>query len=126
MSKSGLDSARQKAKKLRLGSCDRTILLCTDRDEAGCASAKQMSESWKFLKKRLKELGLARKGGVLRLGMQCCDVCKAGPIAAVMPDNVWYGRCTPEVLEEIIQQHLVDGKPVSKYVIADRSDKAAS
>ncbi len=118
MGKNEWDAARQRAAKMGLANTSRTIMLCVDRKESGCASAKAMSESWKHLKKRLKQLRLDQHGEVMRIKMGCCGLCKAGPIAVVMPEAVWYGKCTPEVLDQIIDQHLIEGNVVAKYVIA--------
>lgn len=98
----------------------RHVLVCTggycSTDRKGRAVYAQLAQ---LLQREGLLFGPRR---VKRSEAPCLGVCAGGPIVAVYPEGVWYGRVTPELLERIVVEHLRDGREVTEAVFHRMAD----
>jgi len=92
------------------------IFVCGNSRPAGsprpCCDPTGKAELQKLFKQKLAERGL--KGRVRANQSGCLDQCEHGPNVVVYPEAAWYGGVTPGDVEEIVESHIVGGRPVER------------
>ena len=97
------------------------LFICNNKrskdDPRGSCSERGSDDILDYAKKRIHELGLK---GIIRVNKAgCLDACAHGPVMVVYPDGVWYNKVTPEDVEEILDQHIGQGKKVERLEMPD-------
>ena len=125
------------ASALSVGGLQRHIFLCAQQSHPRCSTYEEGKQAWLQLKRAGKALDIASappawrgnlsrpvtpveqgSGTILRSKVDCLRICEQGPIAVVYPDGVWYHSVKGEVLDRIVEEHLVGGRTVDEYVFA--------
>jgi len=84
------------------------------RGSCGQAGARPL---WEYLISRVDRLGNPE---IATTATACLGFCSAGPLFVVYPEGIWYRPQTQEDIDEIIQSHLVEQKPVERLIIVPR------
>ena len=99
------------------------IFFCLNRRDSdsgrpSCAQANAEAMQ-AYAKGCVKDQGLAGPGEVRVNKAGCLDRCELGPVAVVYPEGVWYTYVDEEDINEIVESHLRDGKPVERLRLPD-------
>ena len=69
-------------------------------------------------KKKVKELGISNRHNNIRINSAgCMDRCGEGPVIVVYPEGTWYTFVDNSDLDEIIEEHLKNGRVVERLKI---------
>lgn len=91
----------------------RQVWVCTKETFDGCCAQKGAVEVFRALREELKTRGLS---DTLVSGCGCTGQHSVGPTVIVHPDGIWYGHVKVEDVKEIVESHLVNGRPVERLV----------
>jgi (2Fe-2S) ferredoxin len=95
------------------------VFVCTNRrtpsDPKGCCVEKGSEEVHALFKAEVARRGLRGRVRVNSAG--CLDACALGVSVVIYPEAVWYGGVKPEDVNEIIEQHLIVGRPVERLLM---------
>lgn len=91
------------------------ILVCAG---TGCTATKSL-DVLKRLQKEIRVRNLEDRVKLFKTG--CFGFCKQGPIMVIHPDRTFYCKVTPDDVEEIVDQHIMQGKPVENLLYQSAS-----
>jgi (2Fe-2S) ferredoxin len=84
--------------------------------ESSCGD-RHANDAQNYAKERIAELKLKGPGKVRINKAGCLGRCDEGPVLVVYPDAVWYRYADAKDVEEIIQEHLLNGRVVARLRI---------
>jgi (2Fe-2S) ferredoxin len=98
---------------------ERHLFICTNRrpdgNPKGCCASKGSEALKAAFKSELDKRGI--KGAMRANAAGCLDACEHGMSMVVYPEGVWYGGVTQDDVSEIVEQHLIGGRPVERLQI---------
>ena len=97
----------------------RHLFVCLNQranGEASCADHDAQG-AFDYCKSRVKQLGLAAKGGVRVNKAGCLDRCAGGPVVVVYPEGTWYTYVDKADIDEIVDVHLKGGRVVERLLL---------
>jgi (2Fe-2S) ferredoxin len=107
------------------------LFLCADQSKPKCCDKDLGLAVWDHLKHQLKILNLETTEGnrVYRTKANClraCDFQVPGPILLVYPGGYWYHSVTPDLIDQILQEHIISGIPVQSNLFGVKTLKSAT
>ena len=96
------------------------VLVCAG---TGCTSSHSLRIIENFHKK-LEETGYDKEVQVIRTG--CFGLCAAGPIVVVYPEGIYYSHVKPEDVEEIVNEHIIKGRPVQRLIYKEHDESGVN
>lgn len=84
----------------------------------GCCQDKDAETLRNYLKRRAKDAGLH---DIRVNGAGCLDRCELGPVIVIYPQGIWYRPQTEADMDEILSEHLQQGRPVTRLMLPPRS-----
>jgi (2Fe-2S) ferredoxin len=94
------------------------ILVCTDSKSKQCK--KGGPEVLKAFRQAIKARKLGRQVMITEIGH--VGGCSFGPNVIIYPEGVWYGQVTPADVDEIIGEHILEGRIVTRLLRGQRQD----
>lgn len=95
------------------------VFFCTNQrdDGAKCCGASGGQEMRDYLKKKVKQLNMNGPGKCRINSAGCMDRCDEGPLLVVYPEVTWYTYVDKDDIDEILHEHLENGRIVKRLKI---------